>query len=72
MDSLDNNVKTDISTENIETLIKGYRSAFTKIESKQVKGEGFVQDGISYQRILPNELKSIQTLIKEQLNEGTA
>ncbi len=37
MDSLDNNVKTDISTENIETLIKGYRSAFTKIESKQVK-----------------------------------
>ncbi|EGP4873395.1 LCP family protein [Enterococcus sp. C76] len=71
MDSLDNNVKTDISTENIETLIKGYRSAFTKIESKQVKGEEFVQDGISYQRILPNELKSIQTLIKEQLNKGT-
>lgn len=71
MDSLENNLKTDISSENIGTLIKEYRSAFTEIESKQVKGEGFMQDGISYQRISPNELKNIQTFIKGQLYEGT-
>ncbi len=69
LSSFDNNIKTDISFDEMETLLKKYRNAFQHIDSEQAQGEGFMQDGISYQRISPEELTRIQNLLKEQLKE---
>ena len=44
-----------------------YRGAFGNIKSDQMKGEGFMQDGVSYQRIDPTELKRVQDELKAQL-----
>lgn len=60
-------VKTDLSFQNIQTLVGDYRAAFETIKSDQMKGEGFMQDGISYQRIDPNELTRVQSELKTLL-----
>ncbi|EOH75650.1 LCP family protein [Enterococcus malodoratus] len=65
--SLGSNVKTDVSFKDAELLARKYRPAFSKVESEQAKGEGFMQDDVSYQRLSPEELTRIQTLLKEQL-----
>ncbi|KAF9404900.1 hypothetical protein HW555_014112 [Spodoptera exigua] len=61
-------VKTDISFQEMQTLVKDYRTAFENIKSDQMKGEGFMQDSISYQRIDPNELTRVQRELKTLLN----
>ncbi|MGM0218760.1 LCP family glycopolymer transferase [Enterococcus sp. AZ126] len=61
-------VKTDLSFQNIQTLVGDYRAAFETIKSDQMKGEGFMQDGISYQRIDQNELIRVQSELKALLN----
>lgn len=68
LNSLDSNIKTNISFKNAETLVRNYRSAFTTVDSQQAKGEGFMQDEISYQRLPPEELSKIQELLKRQLD----
>ena len=61
------NVKTDLTFTDMRTLMGDYRAAFGNIQSDQLKGEGFMQDGISYQRIDPGELKRVQEELKAQL-----
>ena len=61
------NVKTDLSFTDMRTLMGDYRAAFGNIKSDQMKGEGFMQDGVSYQRINPAELKRVQDELKAQL-----
>lgn len=61
------NVKTDLSFTDMRTLMGDYRGAFGNIKSDQMKGEGFMQDGVSYQRIDPTELKRVQDELKAQL-----
>ncbi|MFC0275377.1 LCP family protein [Enterococcus devriesei] len=61
------NVKTDLSFDDMRTLMGDYRGAFGHIKSDQMKGEGFMQDGVSYQRIDPTELKRVQDELKTQL-----
>ncbi|MGM0113107.1 LCP family glycopolymer transferase [Enterococcus sp. DIV0187] len=61
------NVKTDLSFTDMRTLMGDYRAAFGNIKSDQMKGEGFMQDGVSYQRIDPTELKRVQDELKAQL-----
>lgn len=61
------NVKTDLSFADMRTLMGDYRAAFGNIKSDQMKGEGFMQDGVSYQRIDPTELKRVQDELKAQL-----
>ncbi|MGM0168711.1 hypothetical protein IGI39_004466 [Enterococcus sp. AZ135] len=65
--SLGSNVKTDVSFKNAELLARKYRPAFNKVESEQAKGEGFMQNEVSYQHLPPKELARIQTLLKKQL-----
>lgn len=62
------NVKTDLSFEDMQTLMGDYRGAFGNIKTDQMKGEGFMQDGVSYQRIEASELKRVQEELKKQLN----
>lgn len=61
------NVKTDLSFTDMRTLMGDYRAAFGNIKSDQMKGEGFMQDGVSYQRIDATELKRVQDELKAQL-----
>lgn len=61
------NVKTDLSFSEMRTLMGDYRAAFGNIKTDQMKGEGFMQDGVSYQRIDPTELKRVQDELKTQL-----
>ena len=61
------NVRTDLSFDDMRTLMGDYRAAFGNIKSDQMKGEGFMQDGVSYQRIDPTELKRVQDELKTQL-----
>lgn len=61
------NVKTDLTFTAMRTLMGDYRAAFNNIRADQLKGEGFMQEGISYQRINPTELKRVQTELKAQL-----
>ncbi len=34
----------------------------------QLQGEGFMQDGVSYQRVSDEELARVQTELKDQMN----
>ena len=61
------NVKTDLSFTDMRTLMGDCRAAFGNIKSDQMKGEGFMQDGVSYQRVDATELKRVQDELKEQL-----
>lgn len=61
------NVKTDLTFENMRTLMGDYRPAFEHIKSDQMKGVGFMQSGISYQKIDPDELTRVQDELNEQL-----
>jgi len=69
--SLGGTINMDISLNDLAILAKNYRSAFSTIESQQAKGEGFMQDEISYQRISPEELARVQRLLKTELAMGT-
>ena len=67
------NMKTDISWERIKKEFGNSYSAFKKIKTEQLLGEGFTgdgitgQQGISYQRIQEKELSRVRQLITEQL-----
>ena len=69
--SLGSTIKTDIPFSDLEIVARKYRSAFSTIESDQAKGEGFMQDEISYQRLSPEELARVQQLLKTELTTGT-
>ncbi len=71
LSSLESTIKTDIPFNDLEVLARKYRSAFSTIESEQAKGEGFMQNEISYQRLSPEELARVQRLLKIELTMGT-
>lgn len=71
LSSLESTIKTDIPFNDLEVLARKYRSAFSTIESEQAKGEGFMQDEISYQRLSPEELARVQRLLKTELASGS-
>jgi cell envelope-related function transcriptional attenuator common domain len=68
LDTMEGNMRTDMSFGDMQKLALNYRDSFTKIDSLQMQGEGFMQDGISYQRVDESELAHIQSVLKEQLN----
>ncbi|WP_429960652.1 LCP family protein [Enterococcus sp. AZ012] len=68
LNAVEQNMKTDMSFDDIRTLAFNYRSAFQTIKQDQLQGEGFMQDGISYQRVSDEELARVQKELKAQLN----
>lgn len=68
LSAVESNMKTDMSFDNMWTIALDYRDAFKTIKQDQLKGEGFMQDGISYQRVSEEELNRVQIELKEQLN----
>ncbi|MEB8418896.1 LCP family protein [Enterococcus casseliflavus] len=68
LNAVEQNMKTDMSFDDMRTLAFIYRSAFQTIKQDQLQGEGFMQDGISYQRVSEEELARVQKELKAQLN----
>ncbi|MFW8597306.1 LCP family protein [Enterococcus innesii] len=68
LNAVEQNMKTDMSFDDMRTLAFNYRSAFQTIKQDQLQGEGFMQDGISYQRVSDEELARVQKGLKAQLN----
>ena len=68
LNAVEQNMKTDMSFDDMRTLAFNYRSAFQTIKQDQMQGEGFMQDGISYQREGDEELARVQKELKAQLN----
>lgn len=68
LDAMENNMKTDLSFSDMQTLALDYRSAFGNLQQEQLQGEGMMLNGISYQEIEPSELERIQTILKDSLD----
>lgn len=66
--AVESNMKTDMSFDDMRTIALNYRDAFGTVKQDQLQGEGFMQDGISYQRVSDDELARVQKELKEQLN----
>ena len=61
------NMQTDLNQDQIQKLALDYRDAFNNVKTDQLQGTGFMQDGVSYQRVSPEELQRVQLELKTQL-----
>lgn len=68
LNAIEGNMKTDMDFNMMQKIALDYRDAFKKVEQVQMQGDGFMQDGISYQRVSGDELKRVQQILKEQLD----
>ena len=66
--AVSDNMKTDLSFDAMKKIALDYRSAFGKVKQDQLQGTGFMQDGVSYQRVDEQELTRVQQELKNQLN----
>lgn len=71
LNALETNMRTDMSFTDMRKIAFDYRDAFGTIKQDQMQGEGFMQDGISYQRVRDQELERVQKELKDQLNLET-
>lgn len=69
LDALEGNMKTDLSFSDMRNIAVDYRGAFSNTEQLQLQGEGFTQDGVSYQRVDENELQEVQSTLQDQLQQ---
>lgn len=67
LDTISSSMTTDFTFDEMQTLALDYRDCFTNIVGDQLKGTGFMQDGVSYQNVTPEEIARVQTLLNEQL-----
>ncbi len=66
--AVSDNMKTDLSFDDMKKIALDYRSAFGKVKQDQLQGTGFMQEGVSYQRVDEQELTRVQQELKNQLN----
>ena len=66
--AVSDNMKTDLSFDDMKKIALDYRSAFGKVKQDELQGTGFMQDGVSYQRVDEQELTRVQQELKNQLN----
>ncbi|MDR0920846.1 MAG: LCP family protein [Lactobacillales bacterium] len=65
--AISGNVKTDLTWNDMKRIQQEYKSALGTVDSEQLKGDGDMIDGVSYQIIAPEELERVRTLMQEQL-----
>lgn len=63
--AVSDNMKTDLSFDDMKKIALDYRSAFGKVKQDQLQGTGFMQDGVSYQRVDEQELTRVQQELKK-------
>ena len=68
LNTVQENMKTDMNWTTMMRLATKYNSCFDNIKSDYLKGEGFMQDGISYQDV-SGDLPRVQEELKESLAE---
>ena len=68
LDAISDNMKTDMDFSTMQKIALDYRDAFSTIQMDQLQGEGFMQDGVSYQRVSDEELARVQAELKDQMN----
>lgn len=68
LNAMEENMKTDLTFDQLKKIALNYRDAFTKVTTDQMQGEGFVQDGISYQRVSDSERQRVEDELAEQLD----
>lgn len=68
LSAISENMKTDLSFDDMKKIAFDYRNAFSTVEQDQLQGEPFIKDNISYQHVEDQELSRIQTKLREQLN----
>lgn len=66
--TLEGNMRTDMTFNDMQNIALNYRDAFGSIDSLQMQGTGFMQGGVSYQRVDEAELQSVQAELKKQLD----
>ena len=67
LDAMEDNVLTDLTFNQMKQIALDYRDAFKNIDTQQLKGTGFMQDGVSYQRVSEEDLKALQDQLKTEL-----
>lgn len=67
LDAVKENVKTDLTWDNMVDIQKKYMPAFKNIDSLQLEGEGTEIGGIYYQILDPVKLYDVQTNLRAQL-----
>ncbi|MFM9597435.1 hypothetical protein ACKI1O_49875, partial [Streptomyces scabiei] len=65
--AMEDNVLTDLTFDQMKQIALDYRDAFKNIDTQQLKGTGFMQDGVSYQRVSEENLKAMQDQLKTEL-----
>lgn len=68
LDTVEGNMQTDLSFSNMQKVVLNYRKSFNTFEQLQMQGEGFMQDGVSYQRVSEEELALVQEALKKELD----
>ncbi|MBO0467078.1 LCP family protein [Enterococcus plantarum] len=67
LDAVKDNVRTDLTWDNMVDIQKKYMPAFKNIDSLQLEGEGTMIGGIYYQILDPTKLYEVQTKLRSQL-----
>ncbi|KPL59386.1 LCP family glycopolymer transferase [Rossellomorea vietnamensis] len=67
LDVLGNNVKTDMTLDDIMSIQKNYRSAKNTIEQYEIKGQGGLIGGTYYLTVPENEQDKVTEMLKENL-----
>ncbi len=65
--SLQGNVQTDVTFEDMVTIFNGYRGAINSIENYQLSGSGSMIDGVYYEILDPTSLADISAQLKAEL-----
>ena len=68
LNTLESNMKTDMSFDEMKKIALDYRDAFSTIKQDQLQGEGFTQNNISYQKVSDQELDRVKKELKDQMN----
>ncbi|MFV0557799.1 MAG: LCP family protein [Enterococcus sp.] len=68
LNAMEDNLKTDLSFAEMQTIATEYHPAFEKLKTDQLQGTGFMQGGVSYQQVPADELTRVQEELKTQLD----
>ncbi len=67
MDIVQQNLQTNMTFDEIQTIVFNYKECFTSQSTDQLKGEGAMIDNISYQVVSGEERDRIATILNTQL-----
>ena len=65
--SLSKQVQTDLTFSDMTSMAKSYLSATKNLKTDYTHGTGYMQDGVSYQKISVSERQRISNLIRKAL-----